>query len=128
MNVHESLMAQLQARATFGQQKYGKALEPWNGRNPVIDAQEELLDLFVYLEQLRMEREMVVEELRKLDYTITGLNTFLRGHSDEWWASISNNEIGNAVNDAEDIIQPLLKRLSQDVTRIGYPAKEEEQP
>lgn len=126
MNVHESLMAQLQARATFGQQKYGKALEPWNGRNPTIDAQEELLDLFVYLEQLRLEREAVVEELKELEETLLCMSEYIDSHLDE--EAGSHVHLSIDADAAVGMARELLDRLSQDVPRIGYPAKEEEKP
>lgn len=44
-----------QARDEFGAKKYGTRLQPFNGRNPKIDALQELLDAFVYFEQILFE-------------------------------------------------------------------------
>ena len=42
-------------RHAFGMAKYGCGLRAFNGRNALIDALQEALDLVVYLEQARME-------------------------------------------------------------------------
>ena len=42
-------------RHAFGVAKYGKSLKAHNGRNALIDALQEALDLVVYLEQAREE-------------------------------------------------------------------------
>ena len=44
-----------QARDEFGANKYGTRLQPFNGRNPTTDALQELLDAFVYFEQMIFE-------------------------------------------------------------------------
>jgi len=44
-------------RDTFGRQKYGTPLQPFNGRNALKDAYEEVLDLAVYLRQAIYEKE-----------------------------------------------------------------------
>ena len=41
----------LQNRRKFGRKKYGKELCVWNGRDPLIDAYQEALDLAIYLRQ-----------------------------------------------------------------------------
>jgi hypothetical protein len=46
-----------QARDDFGAKKYGTRLQPFNGRNPTTDALQELLDAFVYFEQIIFEDE-----------------------------------------------------------------------
>ena len=42
-------------RHAFGVAKYGTGLRAFNGRNALIDALQEALDLVVYLEQARVE-------------------------------------------------------------------------
>ena len=66
--VLDDLVLQLRARSDFGERKYGTRLETWNGREATLDALQELLDLFVYLHQARMERadlEALVVTLRR---------------------------------------------------------------
>ncbi len=48
---------------TKGMEKYGVVLKTFNGRDPGKDAFEELIDLSVYLEQLRMEHLALSEIL-----------------------------------------------------------------
>lgn len=44
-------------RADFGKDKYGTFLRTGNGRNALVDAYQEALDLCMYLKQLLMEQE-----------------------------------------------------------------------
>jgi hypothetical protein len=45
------LSADLEARAAFGEAKYGTPLRAWNGRDAAVDAYQEALDLVMYLTQ-----------------------------------------------------------------------------
>lgn len=47
------LKADMRARHEMGIAKYGTALKVWNGRDAVIDAYQESLDLIVYVRQAR---------------------------------------------------------------------------
>jgi len=51
------VMADMVNRDKFGEQKYGTRLQPFNGRDPLIDAYQEALDLIVYLRQMIYERD-----------------------------------------------------------------------
>lgn len=55
-NVFDALIAELRAREAQGSRTYGRSLETFNGRDPLEDLMEELLDALVYLQQWRMER------------------------------------------------------------------------
>lgn len=55
--IHELVKADLQQRLGFGVAKYGQPLQPYNGRNALRDAYEEILDLAVYLRQQLWEQE-----------------------------------------------------------------------
>jgi len=44
-------------RGEFGKGKYGVYLETFNGRDALIDAYQEAIDLVMYLRQLILERE-----------------------------------------------------------------------
>ncbi|HVN78555.1 MAG TPA: hypothetical protein VMW38_06120 [Terriglobia bacterium] len=46
----------LEARAKVGEKKYGERLKPHNGRDPLVDAYQEALDLAMYLRQEIYER------------------------------------------------------------------------
>jgi NTP pyrophosphatase (non-canonical NTP hydrolase) len=47
----------MQARDVMGREKYGTPLQPFNGRDALWDAYQEVLDLSVYLRQAIFEKE-----------------------------------------------------------------------
>jgi hypothetical protein len=47
----------MQERREFGIKKYGKPVQPFNGRKPLMNAYQEILDLIVYFKQELMERD-----------------------------------------------------------------------
>lgn len=55
--VWQLVIADMQARDEFGRRKYGTPLQPGNGRDALVDAYQEALDLCVYLRQLIEERK-----------------------------------------------------------------------
>lgn len=57
--IWEMLIADMSARDQAGRAKYGTPLQAFNGRNPLVDAFQELMDLLVYLRQ-------AIEEGRQL--------------------------------------------------------------
>lgn len=48
----------MEERRKFGIQKYGRPLQSRNGRDPLVDAYQEALDLCVYLRQAIEERSL----------------------------------------------------------------------
>lgn len=56
-HIHDLVAADLQARKQLGIERYGQALQAFNGRKALLDAYEELLDLTVYLKQFMIEAE-----------------------------------------------------------------------
>lgn len=56
--VWDLVIADMRARDNFGRKKYGTPLQTNNGRDPLVDAYQEVLDLAVYLRQ-------EIEEKRK---------------------------------------------------------------
>lgn len=56
-SMHDLVMKDMEARKQFGLEKYGTPLQPFNGRNALKDAYEEVLDLAVYLRQKLYEQE-----------------------------------------------------------------------
>jgi hypothetical protein len=61
-----SLTETIVGQSAKGQQKYGRELETFNGRDAGQDALEELADLAVYLTQMRLERAEVDRQLAML--------------------------------------------------------------
>lgn len=55
--VWDLVMADMKARDDFGASKYGTRLQPHNGRDGLIDAYQEALDLCVYLRLVIFERD-----------------------------------------------------------------------
>jgi len=50
------VLEDIKTRDEFGLKKYGTRLQPHNGRDPLIDAYQEALDLVVYLRQAVYEK------------------------------------------------------------------------
>jgi hypothetical protein len=56
--VHDAMIADIEARKVLGTKRYGTPLQPHNGRNALLDAYEEALDLAVYLKQALIEQDV----------------------------------------------------------------------
>jgi len=56
-SVWEMVIEDMKSRDEFGKRKYGTKLQPFNGRNALKDAYEEVLDTAVYLKQAIVEQE-----------------------------------------------------------------------
>lgn len=56
-SIQDMVIADLEARKKFGLQKYGTLLQAFNGRDSLMDAYQEVLDLAVYLRQTIEERD-----------------------------------------------------------------------
>lgn len=54
--VWDLVIQDMRRRDQFGRAKYGTPLQPHNGRDALVDAYQEALDLVVYLRQLIEER------------------------------------------------------------------------
>jgi hypothetical protein len=55
--VWDLVMADMRQRDEIGRYKYGTRLQAFNGRDALVDAYQEALDLAVYLRQAIYERE-----------------------------------------------------------------------
>jgi len=51
------VIADMQDRDHIGRERYGTPLQPHNGRDALVDAYQEALDLAVYLRQAIAERD-----------------------------------------------------------------------
>ena len=56
-DVLPEVIKDLQSRDKIGTQKYGTTLQTHNGRNSLMDAYQEALDLVMYLKQALIEQE-----------------------------------------------------------------------
>lgn len=59
--VWDLVIADMRARDRHGREFYGTPLQPWNGRNSLIDAYQEALDLVVYLRQALIDQTLLGE-------------------------------------------------------------------
>lgn len=64
MSVTDAVVEDLKQRRDHGRKKYGVELLTYNGRDPVLDAYQEVLDAAVYLKQILMERTVVMAAAR----------------------------------------------------------------
>jgi len=55
-SVQDSLIEDIEARKQQGLRTYGTLLHPHNGRDALLDAYEEAIDLALYLKQALLER------------------------------------------------------------------------
>jgi hypothetical protein len=55
--VWELVIQDMQERDTMGNERYGTRLQPFNGRDALVDAYQEALDLAVYMRQAIYERD-----------------------------------------------------------------------
>ena len=55
--IWDLVIADMHERDHVGQTRYGTPLQPFNGRDPLVDAYQEALDLAVYLRQAIYERD-----------------------------------------------------------------------
>jgi len=54
--INKLVIADLEERMEMGIEKYGCPLQPNNGRDPLIDAYQEAMDLVLYLRQAIFEK------------------------------------------------------------------------
>lgn len=60
VSVQDALIRAIEQRRDMGVRKYGRPLEAHNGRDALLDAWQEAVDLAAYLTQMRLERGDVI--------------------------------------------------------------------
>jgi len=63
--VFPGLIADIEARDALGRATYGKELKTFDGRDSLLDAYEEALDMAVYLKKARMEHAALLDWAKK---------------------------------------------------------------
>lgn len=58
--IQDQVIADIESRKAIGIERYGTALQPFNGRDALQDAYEEAIDLAVYLKQCLVERNETI--------------------------------------------------------------------
>lgn len=64
------VMDDVMVRASEGQKKYGVFLAPHNGRNPLVDLYQEVLDANLYLEQYVAENAATMPQAERADMSV----------------------------------------------------------
>lgn len=57
--IQDMVIADIERRKAVGFERYGTYLQPNNGRDALLDAYEEAVDLTMYLKQALVERDSV---------------------------------------------------------------------
>lgn len=65
-SAHDLVIADLNERKAMGLKKYNTLLQPMNGRDSLVDAYQEVLDLAAYLRNEIAERQELRAEIRRL--------------------------------------------------------------
>lgn len=86
--VWDLVIADMKSRDQVGRKRYGVPLQPMNGRDTLIDAYEEALDLIVYLRSEIEEREINKNKASKVVNNYLYNAEFLK-HSEAYNAIIA---------------------------------------
>lgn len=62
--IQDLVIADIRDRKRVGTERYGTVLQPFNGRDALLDAYQEALDLCIYLRQELYERNRMQEASR----------------------------------------------------------------
>lgn len=87
-HIHDIVAVDVGGRKAIGIERYGKPLQPFNGRKAMVDLYQELLDASVYCRQEMFERE---ELLKFVDEAIAAY------HSGKW------DELGVAIGQLQEL-------------------------
>lgn len=115
-SMHDLVAADLQTRKEFGLRKYGTILQAGNGRNPLLDAYDEVLDHAVYIKQALIERDEMLE--------LIGFALRLRKgyHQEEEW-SYFDRKSEEILNRSQLSTEPdnmsVAQRIQQKYSEIG---------
>ena len=91
------VMTDVEARAQLGEKKYGERLLPNNGRDALVDAYQEALDLCMYLRQAIEERNTQIDFLNGWRLLNVGevqqTGDEIYNAFDDSWTAISQKEL-----------------------------------
>ena len=73
--VWDLVMNDMDQRDKTGEKKYGVRLQPFNGRNSLVDLSQELMDAIVYCKQLFIELESFGNEIWKIHAQLVELKS-----------------------------------------------------
>lgn len=69
-HAHAAAADRLMARSEVGERRYGRKLRPWNGRDPVQDLEEEILDAAAYVQNVRWQFNDLAARLGAIQATL----------------------------------------------------------
>jgi hypothetical protein len=81
-DIQSQVIADIEERRLVGIQRYGTALQPFNGRDAVRDLYEELIDGAMYAKQWLLERERLLEQVSALKDELAETEALLQ-HANE---------------------------------------------
>lgn len=122
--VQEFLIEALKERLEYGRRKYGRPLETGNGRDPLRDAWEEMLDLMLYFTQFALESGAALPGLEKFTRRPEPEPQGWRGYSadllieDEVPSSLAESEGAGALNLALGAAGDAVSRLGALIPEI----------
>lgn len=74
--IQDLVIADIETRKAVGLRRYGTVLQPHNGRNALLDAYEEAIDLAVYLRQLLYERRALIGAITRYMEVVGAADTW----------------------------------------------------
>lgn len=69
--VYKYVLEDIEERVRIGRERYGVALQPYNGRDALVDGYQEIVDLVFYIRQEIRERQIVSERIQHF-LSVTG--------------------------------------------------------
>lgn len=81
-SMHDLVCQDIQDRKVFGLVKYGTILQAFNGRDGLVDAFQEGIDLLVYLRKVIEERRVLFEFVEQAAILMAGLRRSVNARYD----------------------------------------------
>lgn len=88
-DIYPLVMADIEQRAQVGEVKYGERLKAFNGRNAMVDAYQEALDLAVYLRQHLEEVKHLTAERDAARAEVERQKQWLREADQTWYGKLT---------------------------------------
>jgi hypothetical protein len=77
-SIHDLLIKDIQDRKAFGLAKYGTFLQAANGRDGMVDALQEGIDLLCYLRKVIEERAVLLNFIERAEFLMAALQHYKR--------------------------------------------------
>lgn len=103
--VWDLVVADMHERARVGRERYGTPLQPFNGRDALVDAYQESLDQSVYLRQAVEERRKLVEAARELSAAVGDVYDWIDAYN------VAGGNVESRLREAQGALDEMLRRL-----------------